>query len=384
MKIARINIYQVLLPFVAEFSHSLKKGDSARNIIVEVIAEGGEITGYGEGAPRTYVTGESQESAVDSISRFVKKNSFPWELDDVDALWRFTEGLIDGSGHYAAICALETALLDLLGKSQGLPAAAYFSQNFYTDIIHYGAAVPLAGKERVSEICRFIKNVLKIRKIKLKLNRNYDGNRRILEAVRQVFGEDYDLKIDVNCDWDLKLAMAHVDLIRQYNIKVVEQPMIPDHPDIAEFSACLDSLGVALMADESACSLKEVKRLHEEGYYNMINVRLSKCGGIRNSLRIIDYLRGKKIPFQIACQLGESGILSAAGRIISLLCRDAVYYDGSYDQFLLKENATTENVSFGSGGKAGPLEGHGLGVAVSRKNLERLSVNTSPLSLSRP
>jgi muconate cycloisomerase len=242
----------------------------------------------------------------------------------------------------------------------------------------------LAGKERVYDICRFIKDVLKINKIKLKLNRSYDGNRQILQAARQVYGNDYDLKIDVNCDWGPELAMAHLDLIRQYDIRVVEQPMTPGHPNIAEFSARLGALGVALMADESACSLEEVKRLQAEGCYNMINVRLSKCGGIRNSLRIIDFLRRKKIPFQIACQLGESGILSAAGRIISLLCRDAIYYDGSYDEFLLKENVTKENVSFGPGGQAGPLEGPGLGVIVSRQNLTRLSANVSPLSLSKP
>jgi len=127
------------------------------------------------------------------------------------------------------------------------------------------------------------------------------------------------------------------------------------------------------MADESACTLKETQNLMREGWYDMINIRLSKCGGIRNSLKIIDYLRTHRIPFQIGCQLGESGLLSAAGRTLSLLCRDARYYDGSYDEFLLKENITTENVTFGLRGEAGPLDAPGLGVEVSDKNLMRLS-----------
>jgi muconate cycloisomerase len=105
----------------------------------------------------------------------------------------------------------------------------------------------------------------------------------------------------------------------------------------------------------------------------MINVRLSKCGGFRKSFRIIHYLRERGIPFQIACQLGESGLLSAAGRILSLLCGDALYHDGSYDEFLLKENVTVDNVSFGYGGSADPLGGNGLGVKVNIRNLRRLS-----------
>ena len=143
-------------------------------------------------------------------------------------------------------------------------------------------------------------------------------------------------------------------------------------------------MDVKVMADESACSFHEVQALVAEGYYNMVNVRLSKFGGFRRSLRIIDFLRNKGIVYQVACQLGESGVLSAAGRALSLLCRDALYHDGSYDAFLLKENVTKQNVSFGQGGLAGPLGGVGLGIEVSGSNLRRLSRGSDPISFRRP
>ena len=116
----------------------------------------------------------------------------------------------------------------------------------------------------------------------------------------------------------------------------------------------------------------------------MVNVRLSKCGGFRNSLRIIDYLRQNKVSFQIGCHLGESGILSAAGRALCLLCKDALYYDGSYDEFLLKENITKENVTFGLGGKARPLVGPGLGVEINIQNLKQLSNSAKTITVLRP
>jgi L-alanine-DL-glutamate epimerase-like enolase superfamily enzyme len=140
-----------------------------------------------------------------------------------------------------------------------------------------------------------------------------------------------------------------------------------------DFAQLMKNSGVTLVADELACSLSDVETIAKEDIYKMVNVRLSKCGGFRKSLGIIDYLRKNGILFQIGCHLGESGLLSAAGRVLCLLCRDSLFYDGCYDSFLLKENITLEHVSFGPGGEAGPLDGPGLGVEIKREALTRLS-----------
>ena len=210
-------------------------------------------------------------------------------------------------------------------------------------------------------------------KLKLKLGSVFSENESTLKVIRSQFGKACDLKVDVNGVWDRQIAGRHIDLIKEYEVKVVEQPMSPGDPDIGVFAHAIKKNGTRLMADESACTLKETQEAMQEGCYDMMNMRLSKCGGFRNSIKMIDYLRKHRIPFQIGCQLGESGLLSAAGRVLSLLCNDALYYDGSYDEFLLKENITTENVTFELGGEAGPLDAPGLGVEVNGKNLVRLS-----------
>jgi L-Ala-D/L-Glu epimerase len=383
MKIDNISVYPVLLPFSSEFSHSLRKRYSVKNIIVQVVAQQGEINGYGEGAPRSFVTGESQESAAQSISGFITMDNFPWEVDHVSRIWDFVDGLIQGKAHNAAFCALETAMLDALGKSQGRNILDYFSKDFRTNKVYYGSALPLAGKQRIVEMCELIKK-MKVRKLKLKLGKDLSQNKEILEAVHTVFGEDCDLKVDINCVWDYALAFEHLSLIKKYGIKVIEQPMSPNHPETADFADLMQKTGVVLMADESACSSGDMEKIVQEGCYKMINVRLSKCGGFRNSLKIIDYLRRNRISFQIGCHLGESGILSAAGRILCLLCSDAVYCDGSYDEFLLGKNVTVEDVSMGPGGEAHPLTGPGLGIEVSEKNLAELSQGFNITTVSRP
>jgi muconate cycloisomerase len=383
MIINQIHIHQILLPFSNNFSHSRKEGVAAKNVIVEIIAEQGQVKGYGEGAPRPYVTGETQESVTKAITGFLHKDSFPWQLNDVSQIWNFVNSLPHSRKHNSAICALETSLLDALGRSQRKSVLEYFPRDFYAAKIYYGAGVPLCNRERMIEMCRSIKE-MKINKIKLKMGRDFTQNKETIEIARQVFGDKDDLKVDVNGAWDHELALKHAAVIRDNGISVVEQPMMPGDPDLAHFAKTMQDGGVVLMADESACSLADMERIVKESHYEMVNVRLSKCGGFQNSFRIIEYLRKTGLSFQIAAHLGESGLLSAAGRALSLLCSDAVYYDGSYDKFLLKENVTLEHVSFGPGGEAGPLKGHGLGVAISHQNLERLSDPSAKVTLMKP
>lgn len=382
MQIEKINIYSVNLPFSLHFSHALRKRSSVKNIIVEVVADTGDIKGYGEGAPRSFVTGETPESVVQSIHHFTQLDYFPWAIEDICQLWNFIDRLGNVKTHNVAVCALETALLDAFGKSHGRNIIDYFSSGFMTNKIYYGAALPLAGKQTIMELCGRAR-AMKINKLKLKLGKDLLQNTQNFKAVHSVFGGDYDLKVDINGVWNRKLAFEHKSLINEYQVKVVEQPMAPGDAQLSEFADIMHKIGVILMADESACTLNDVENIVREGYYQMINVRLSKNGGFRNSLKMIDLLRSNGVSFQIGCHLGESGILSAAGRILCLLCDDAVYYDGSYDEFLLQENVTFENVSFGPGGEANPLNGPGLGVDVSSQKLVRLS-EKFPTVIKRP
>ena len=70
MVLGKVSVHKVSVPFLREFAYSRSKKTSANNIVVEIIAEQGEIVGYGEGAPRLGVTGETQENAIDSIGHF--------------------------------------------------------------------------------------------------------------------------------------------------------------------------------------------------------------------------------------------------------------------------------------------------------------------------
>ena len=387
MQIERVNLYKILLSFAGDFSISENKWYSVNNILAEIIANQGEIKGYGEGAPRLYVTGESSEyvnrSAIESVSSFLHKDMFPWELSDVSQIWNFIDILPKSNENNAAICAIEMALLDSLGKSQDKSIIDYFPKDFYTDKVHYGATITLGNKQRIKEICQLTKK-LGIDHLRVKMGKDFKKNKETLETVNMVYGNDCDISLDPNGVWDRELALKHVWLIKEYKVRVVEEPMMSDNPALPEFAEKMRSIGVILMACHSVTTLEDVERIINKDLYQMVNVKLSRSGGFRRSLRMIDFLRTNERFFQIGCHLGESGVLSAGGRALGLLCGDALYYDGSYDKFLLKENITKENVSFGAGGEAGPLDGPGLGVEIDKECLLHLSNGAPIQTISNP
>jgi len=382
MRIDEIKIYHLALPFKGEFSISRIKGIRSEMIVVEMTEGVSTFKGYGEGVPIRFVTGETPDSVIRDILRFVAEPSFPWELEDVSQIWNFVDGFPDGKAHNAAICALETALLDILGKHQNRSVMDYFSHTHLAEVVYYGVPLTLGKKERVETLCNRIK-ALGIRRIRIKMGKSFDRNRHALETAASVLGRDCELRIDPNGVWDRDLAFKHLHLIRKYNVGIVEEPMERDAHGFVEFAAALDSEGIILMACESAPTLDDIKRIIDEGFYQMINVKLCRSGGFRKAIRMIDHIRKSPLSFQIGCTLGESGILSAAGRTLCLLSKDAVNYDGSYDRFLLKENTTMEPVSFGPKGEAGPLKDPGLGIQVNRRSLHRLKIS-STITIKRP
>jgi len=96
MEINEIKVHFIILPFVGDFRHSMKTDAFSSNVVVELIAENGEVRGYGEGAPRLYVTGESQASIPESIKFFLNSRSFPWTLQCISQIWDYVDRLPDG------------------------------------------------------------------------------------------------------------------------------------------------------------------------------------------------------------------------------------------------------------------------------------------------
>jgi L-alanine-DL-glutamate epimerase-like enolase superfamily enzyme len=372
MQVESVEIYRITLPFQGHFAISRLDGRSSTRIVVEVTADEGRVKGYGEAVPIEFVTGETPETVMKDVASCVSGSSFPRHLTDVFQIWDFVERLPGGKEHNAALCAIEMALLDALGKEQRRSVLDYLPRQWATPCIHYGASITLGDRGRIEQLCNMIKSI-GIRHLRIKMGSDFEQNKTALETVWEVLGSDCPRRVDPNGVWDFDLAMQHLPLLTKYGVDIIEEPMERTSQGFEEFAEAVQARGLTLMACESAPTLQDVKTIIEAGYYKMFNVKLCRSGGFHRALQIIDHLRREKIPYQIGCTLGEAGLLSAAGRALGLACSDAVTYDGSYDRFMFKENIIEEDVTFGPGGHAGPLGGHGLGVTVVSEKLARLS-----------
>jgi muconate cycloisomerase len=133
------------------------------------------------------------------------------------------------------------------------------------------------------------------------------------------------------------------------------------------------------MLDESLCSMADAQQAVAEKTCDLFNLRLSKCGGFLPSLRLAQFARQHGLGYQLGCQVGETALLSAAGRHFACSVRDIRYVEGSYDRRLVRERLTCEDITFGYGGLAPALSGPGLGVAVDEAALHRVAVRKEVL-----
>jgi L-Ala-D/L-Glu epimerase len=348
MKIRDFQIYHVKIPLNLRFRHAKSSYEHTDNIILKITLD--NYTGFGECIPREFVTGETIRSAASNIKTILR--SINTEIKD------FGDVKLDNDAHSVARCAVELALFDAIGKAARKNISAAIGKR-KKKVVYYSGIIPHLSIEETKALAYSLKG---FKNIKVKVG--FDDDIERLAEIRKIVGRA-NILVDANCAWTPKKAQAEIKKLARFNIKIVEQP--------AEKGRKVTS-DVPLMADESICSVKDALKLSKSKQFDIFNIRLSKCGGIMNSMRIAGIALDNDINIQLGCHVGETGILSAAGRALAFHYGRFKYHEGSYGKYLLKEDIIKEDISFGKGGIAYPIEGHGLGVTVDESRLEKYSV----------
>jgi L-alanine-DL-glutamate epimerase-like enolase superfamily enzyme len=165
--------------------------------------------------------------------------------------------------------------------------------------------------------------------------------------------------------------LSAIEALRRFGISAVEQPVAAE--DITGLQRLTAACPEAIIVDESLRTVAEATTLIEAKACDAFNIRVSKCGGLLNSRRIAEVAGGAGLPVLVGAQVGESGILSAAGRPLAA-CVAPRYLEGSAGRLLLREDITAERVLPGRAGRARPHGGGGLGVTVRADVLARHTV----------
>ena len=199
-----------------------------------------------------------------------------------------------------------------------------------------------------------------------------------LKTIRRILGRKVDIRIDANEAWDASTVVDKVKPLLPYRPSVLEQPL--PHAQVERLRELRPKLGLPVMLDESLCGFPDAQKAVDFGLADFLNVRLSKCGGIFPSLKIMQLAWHSGLGVQLGCHPGETGILSAAGRQVASRFSGIKYLEGSYDRHVLAQNLIREDITFKYGGKAEPLTGPGLGISIDPASLERMTVNHEEIS----
>jgi L-Ala-D/L-Glu epimerase len=395
-------LHQLELPFRRPFGHVLATRDRAEALVLVLTSDEGPggrgapaVVGVGECVPRAYVTGETFET----VWRAIRGVSLPQLWQRVDrssraALVRSVEqlrlpALLGGASPppgppeppgppgprgpsaeppprpaLAAACAVELALLDLACKLEGwyfaelafemgLPAELLSRQPLAETI-----SIPLDFTRAPAELAPLVGS--RLGHLKVKVGADLAADVRRLRECRQLFGPALSLSVDANMAWSLEEALRAAEAFAPFGVAWYEEPLQPAaRPRYRELR---ERAGVAVMLDEAACSFEETRAAITAGACDLINLRLSKCGGYLSSLRLAELAAAAAVRCQHGTQVGQLGFLNAAGRHFTSTVRGLVACEGGPGLANLRDFPTTHRLELDwNAGHLVGLRGPGLG-----------------------
>ena len=375
MRVESCNLYFLQIPLRVSFSHGAKAERVFSDSVI-VRLHSADKDGYGEAVVRDYVSGslgsgeDYRREAVRLVSRFVaplEGRFLSWNEMSRDLAAASPE-----SRELPFLCAVETALLDLACKLAGADVFSLLGKVPRCQTVSYGGVLPILSGKEAEKYLRYCLQ-LRLPDIKVKLNGDPDFDSSILDLSRSILGEAFDIRVDANSSWAVKDGAKLFGLCRQRGVRVVEQPFDDSAPGAADAVREARGSGFLVMADEGALCSGDIRQLAEAGTYSAVNLRLSKNGGLTRLLDLAEEARENGLAYQLGCMVGETGILSALGRVAAALLPSPLYLEGSYDDILLTENITTRSMGFGPRGEAPVVRGQGTGYEVSLEKLARLT-----------
>ncbi|MEX2581900.1 MAG: dipeptide epimerase [Gemmatimonadota bacterium] len=279
------------------------------------IADGEGQVGWGEAAVTTPYYGETPETAVTVLPLLAEALDEVAEGDPF-ALERIESALEKRIGaHRAVKTAVSAALHDLVGKRLGIPVWRMWGLDPGCPVSSFTIAIDETERmrERVREAAGY-----PILKIKV-------GTPRDEEILRMIRDEapEKTIRVDANTAWTAREAIAAMPMLEEYGIELIEQPLPAD--DVEGLRAVTAASSIPVVADESCRTSADIPRL--VGAVDVINIKLAKCGSLREALRMIHCGRANHMQIMLGCMVESTLGIAAAVQLAPLA--DYVDLDGA-------------------------------------------------------
>ena len=343
MQIDELRIARLEIPFKVKFRHASAERTRMQSIWVE--ARGNGLQGVGEGCPRQYVTGETPASA-EEFCRGVR-GAVIREIRSLDDLrqWQAAHA-VEIDANPAAWCAIELALLDLFARRNGVPVEDLLGiprlrRRFCYSAVLGDSAFPSFLKTAAQY------RAFGFRDFKFKLSGELAADRRKLKTLRQLGVGKERIRVDANNFW--KDAGEAADYLAALGpAAAVEEPLAPGDYDGMRLVA--ERTGARIVLDESMTRPEQLAPAAADPERWMVNVRVSKMGGLLRSLDAVRHVRRMAIPVVVGAQVGETSVLTRAALPAAQAAGEALYaQEGAFGTRLLQRDVCSRPVMFGFG-----------------------------------
>ena len=290
----------------------------SQNVFIELIEDG--ITAWGESAPGKTEGASSAIQVEESLVKLIEEGIEGLSIYDV-----YQKGK-ELKTPPCALAALDIALWDLKAKKANLPLNDLLGipKPSTPTSITVGINPPEVVKERVELI---LKNK-QVRALKIKLGSpngvDYDKEiySKVLESAKS---SKISIRVDANGGWALDDAKEMIKWLSERNAEYIEQPLAEGNEDQLKF--LFKGRSLPIFVDESCRFSEDVPRL--ANFVDGVNLKLMKCGGITEALRILNTARSFGLKTMIGCMSESSVSISAGASLTGII--DYVDLDSHYN-----------------------------------------------------
>lgn len=306
MKITEVRLGRISVPLRVPFKTALRSVNSVEDVIVEIHTDTGAV-GYGEAPPTGAITGDTTGAIVGAIQDHIAKSIVGRDVDDFEDVLQTVQKCI--VKNTSAKAAVDMALWDLYGQLYKIPVYKLMGgarKQIVTDITISVNPPEEMARDAVNAVERGYDTL----KVKVGANPELDVER--LSAVRRAAGDKTRIRIDANQAWSPKQAVRLLNQMqdRGLDIEFVEQP-VKAH-DFQGLKYVTERSYVPVLADESVFSPEDALTIMQMGAADLVNIKLMKCGGLYNALKIASAAEVYGVECMIGCMLEAKISVNAA------------------------------------------------------------------------
>ncbi len=309
MKIDKIEIGHVSIPLKKPFKTALRTVTSAEDTIIMVRTDDGSI-GYGEAPPTAVITGDTNGAVIGAIKENMEKVLVGQDISNLENIMQLLHKSVQKNS--SARAAVDMAIYDLFGKLYNIPV--YKLLGGYRDRVETDITVSVNEPEEMrKDAIDFASQGFTA--LKIKVGMDIDKDIRRVKAIREAVGNTLKIRLDANQGWMPKEAVRGIRKMEDagLDIELVEQPV--KAWDVEGLKFVTDNVETPIMADEGIFSPYDAFRILSARAADLINIKLMKCGGIYNALKIVSMAETCGIECMLGCMVESKLSVTAAAHL---------------------------------------------------------------------